>query len=331
MPTTLNTRRIQKVSRKRDDNGVAEVVGAVLLFAVVISLFTSFMVWYIPAQTTNNEVHYELQAKSSLGNLVSAMHADAPPQGSVISENIALGISGVSFFSSPQSTEFSILPQSTGYNSTVTFSVALNVTSTGGQTSTKYFNATYNSTGILSTNGNTEYITQISYLVEDGTLFQYYGTSQPANSLGPLPLGIVNNSGTYAVNVQMYNISGQSEVYSSTQPQVINLQVNNGTYSTYTNNSLTTFGGVQYTVNRITLESLDYHINSSLVNAWDYGFFGQYNSSLSSYQNVVALSAWNFGSSPFTATVSGSDFGVSSNAPMILSSFSTQYIALVGL
>ncbi len=326
----MSRSRVFRISTKREDKGVAEIVGAILLFAVVISIFTSFMVWYIPAQTTNNEVHYEQQTKSSMGDLISQIHDGTTTAGSTISQSIALGISGVAIFSSPQDTQFSILPDSTSFNASLSFHTLLNVTSSSGSLSTKYFNESYVVSGILVSNGNTEYITAINYAVEDGALFQNYGGSEPSNSLGPMPIGIVNNSGQYGLSLSIYGITGQSVTYSSTQDQVVNLHVDSSQSYSYVNGSTASLGGQQYTVNRITLENLNYTINGTLINAWNYALFTQFNNTSPGYSAVTSLNSWEFTSLPLSAAISGSNISLVSNSPIDLSSISSQYSIMNG-
>lgn len=331
MPNVLSRRGILKVVNRKKDDGVAEIVGAILLFAVLISLFTSFMVWYIPAQTSSNEVHYELQTKASLGSLTSAMHDGVPAQGSVISQSISLGISGVSIFSSAQDTQFSLLPQTTDFNASLSFNIIINATDSGGVSSVHYFNETYRASGIMVTNGNTEYISQISYVVEDGALLQYYGNSQPSDILGPIPFGLVNNSGEYAVNAQVFGLSGQSEVFSSSQSQIVNLQVNSSSSNNYQIRNMATIAGLEYTIDNMTLTHLNYTINSTLSDAWNYGFYSQFNSSIAGYQSVINQTGWQFSNSPFTAHAAAGQFSISNSRTMKLSSFFTEFVTLEGL
>ncbi len=326
----MSRSRIFRISTKREDKGVAEIVGAILLFAVVISIFTSFMVWYIPAQTTSNEVHYEQQTKSSMGNLISQIHSSTESQGSTISQSVALGISGVAIFSGPQDTQFSILPDSTSFNASLSFHTLLNVTNSSGSFSTKYFNETYTVGGVLVSNGNTEYITAINYVVEDGALFQNYGGNQPSNSLGPMPIGIVNNSGQYGLSLSIFGIAGQSVTYSSTQDQVVNLHVDSSQSYSYVNGNSASLAGQQYTVNGMTLQSLNYTINGTLSNAWNYALFNQFNSTNPGYSAVTALGSWNFTSLPFSATITGNQISILSTIPISLSSMSSEYSVLSG-
>lgn len=326
----MSRSRIFRISTKREDKGVAEIVGAILLFAVVISIFTSFMVWYIPAQTSSNEVHYEQQTKSSMGELISQIHSGTSAAGSTISQSVALGISGVSIFAGPQDTQFSILPSSTSFNASLSFQTLLNLTSSSGSLSAGYFNESYSVSGVITSNGNTEYITAINYVVEDGALFQNYGGSEPTNSLGPLPVGIVNNSGQFGLSLSIYGITGQSVSYSSTQAQVVNLRVDNSQSYNYINGSSASLGGQQYTINRITLENLNYSINGTLIDAWNYAFFSQFNSTNPGYSAVIGLNSWDFTSLPFSATISGNQISIASTSTVALSSLSTEYSVVNG-
>ncbi len=326
----MSKSRIVRVSSKREDSGVAEIVGAILLFAVLISLFTSFMVWYIPAQTTSNEVHYEQQTKSSMGSLTSQLHNGFPVAGSTISQSVDLGISGVSIFSAPQDTQFSVLPQSTSFNASVAFNITLNVTNSTGVNFLKYFNESYSVSGIMASNGNTEYITAINYVIEDGALFQNYGGNEPTNSLGPMPLGIVNNSGQYGLSISIFGVNGQSVSYSSSQEQVVNLIVNSSQHYSYANGSIASIGGTQYSVNGITLQKLNYSINGSLLEAWNFGLFNQFNSTNPGYPSVTSMKTWNFTGLPFVANIQGNEISMVNTQAISLSSVSSEYFIVSG-
>lgn len=324
MPSGVKKDRFFRISLKSEDRGVAEVVGAILLFAVVITLFTSFMVWYIPAQSSANETHYELQDKAAMGNLVSALHSSSSTSGSTISSTVPLGISGVSIFSQAQDTQFFLLPQSTSFNATMTFSLVLNLTGNSGF-ATHYLNVSHNLSGIMATSGSTQYITAINYLVEDGSLFQAYGNNRPSNNLGPLPIGLSGGTGHYSVSLWASELSGSSETFSSTGSQVVNLLVNATTLSSYVNGSTTSISGTSYSINSISLLSLNYTFRGNMANAWNYAFYSQYNGTVTPYSTLMALSGWNFARSPLIASSFGNAFSVAFSGNMSLASFSSQY------
>lgn len=322
----MSRSKICRIASRQEDNSVAEIVGAILLFAVVITLFTSFMVWYIPAQTTTNEVHYEQQTKTSMGSLISQMHNSVPNSGDTLSQNIAMGISGVSIFSPAKDTQFYVLPNDRSFSANMTFSIALNLTNSTGSLSTHYFNETYLVKGIMASNGNTEYISSINYVIEDGALFQNYGGNQPSNGLGPLPVGIVNNSGQYGLSLSIFGVGGQSVSYSSTQSQILNLLVGASQYHSYVNGTSASISGSQYSINSITLDNLNYTINGTLVNAWNYEFFSSFNSTSPGYNTVTSLPGWNFTGLPFRANISGTEISVLNTQNVNLYSITSEYV-----
>jgi hypothetical protein len=318
------------ISIKKNDKGVAEVVGAILIFAVLITLFTSFMVWYIPAQTTANETHYEVQNKAALGTMVSNLHSPSITTGSTISSTVPLGIAGVAIFSQATDTQFSILPQDTGFNASVSAVLLLNLTNTSGVISSHFVNFSYNITGLMGTLGSTEYITAINYLIEDGTLFQVYGNNQPSDSLGPLPLGITGSAATPSVSLVAMGITGQSEIFSSTSSEVVNLLVNTSTFHDFSNGSIVAFSGKEYTIDNMSLHSLKYTFNGAMANAWNYAFFSQYNSSRIPFDTLVSLSGWNFTGLPFAASSLNTSFSISLQKYVSLNSFNSQYLTYRG-
>ncbi len=322
--------RFFSATLKKEDKGVAEVVGAILIFAVLITLFTSFMVWYIPAQTTANETHYEVQNKAALGSLVSDLHSSSTVAGSTISVTVPLGISGVAIFSQAHDTQFSILPQNTGFNASLSAVILLNLTNASGTISSHFVNLSYNITGLMGTVGSTEYITAINYLIEDGSLFQVYGSNQPSDNLGPLPLGIAGNSSGLSISVTATGISGQSEIFSSTSSQVVNLIVNTSTSHEFSNGTSVILSGKSYTIVGMSLHSLKYSFNGSMTNAWNYAFFSQYNGSKVPYTTVVSNPGWNFTSLPLTTSSSSTSFSISLQRYVPLDSFNSQYLVYRG-
>lgn len=315
---------------RREDKGVAEIVGAILIFAVVITVFTSFMVWYIPAQTTSNEAHYEHNTKNALGSFVTGIHQGGMTQGYVLSENVPLGISGVAIFSPSQDTEFSLLPQSNSFNATLAFNLTVSATNSTGVPSLHYVNESYTASGIMNTNGNTEYVTSINYVIEDGALFQNYGDNQAPDTLGPMPIGVSSSGAQYGLNLGIYGLSGSSIIYSSSQSQVINLQVNTSKNIQYVNGSAGIFGPSQYVVNGIVLNSLNYTVNGTLVSAWDYGLFSQFNTSSPGYSAVLSMPSWNFTGVPLSAAYYGTGVSITNSGPVNLSSISSEYLVFQG-
>ncbi|MCL5782681.1 MAG: hypothetical protein M1476_02075 [Candidatus Thermoplasmatota archaeon] len=308
-----------RVRVRSEDRAVAEVVGAILLFAVFITLFTSFLVWYIPTTTGNNEALYQHQTGSAFNSLVGKIHSGNLITGSTVSQNIPLGINGAEVRSKSVNTQVSVIPKYQDFNASVTFSLSIGVKNSTSSTSIP-INGNYTTYGIMNSLGNTEYVSPVNYQVEDGSLFQIYGTSQPSNILGPLPLGISKGSGGLGLQLGIYGFNGSSVTISASQPQIINLLVNSTGNTDYINGSLASISNQIYTIQNITLNSLKYSINGSLVNAWDYGFFNQFNNSGKNYTTVLSLPSWNFSAYNLMVHYSGSNVYITSKSPMKLNS-----------
>ena len=311
-----------RVRVRSEDRAVAEVVGAILLFAVFITLFTSFLVWYIPTTTGNNEALYQHETGSAFNSLVGKIHSGNLITGSTVSQNIPLGINGAPPFAAAVNTQVSVIPKYQDFNASVTFNLSIGVKNSAGSSSTINIPGHYTTYGIMNSLGNTEYVSPVNYQVEDGSLFQIYGTSQPSNILGPLPLGISKGSGGLGLQLGIYGFNGSSVTISASQPQIINLLVNSTGNTDYVNGSLASISNQIYTIQNITLNSLNYSINGSLVNAWDYGFFSQFNNSGKSYTTVLSLPSWNFSAYNLMVNYSGSNVYITNKSPMKLNSVS---------
>ncbi len=314
-----------RVKVRGEDRAVAEVVGAILLFAVFITLFTSFLVWYIPTTTGNNEVLYQHETGNAFNSLVGKIHSGDLSTGSTVSQNIPLGINGAPPFAAAVGTEVSVIPKYPDFNASVSFSLTIDVTNVNGTPTTVHVAGHFTAQGIINSLGNTEYVSPVNYAIEDGTLFQVYGTTQPANSLGPLPLGISNGSGGLGLQLGIYGFNGSSVTVSAVQPQIINLIVNSSEHTDYFNGSLASLGGNIYTIHNITLNTLNYYINGSLANAWDYGFFNQFNNSGKNYGTVLALSSWNFSAYNLRAYYTGSNLYITNKSHLKLNSASVVF------
>ncbi len=78
----------------KGDSAVSEVIGTVLVFAIFISIFTTVSAYYIPATQTASETNYQQATISSLSDLASTIASPSLSTGSIISQNVPLGIQG---------------------------------------------------------------------------------------------------------------------------------------------------------------------------------------------------------------------------------------------
>jgi DNA-binding beta-propeller fold protein YncE len=94
---------------KNNDSAVSEVIGYILVFAIVFSLLSAVVAVYVPDQGKSSELAYQSQTESTMSSFMSSIiTSEYSPIGTTFSQNFPMGIKG-EFFSGTQDT-------SLGYN-----------------------------------------------------------------------------------------------------------------------------------------------------------------------------------------------------------------------
>ncbi len=62
-----------KSPSNKKDSGVSEVIGAVLVFAIFISIFTTVSSYYIPSTQSSAETNYQSLSMSAMSDLNTAI------------------------------------------------------------------------------------------------------------------------------------------------------------------------------------------------------------------------------------------------------------------
>ena len=106
----------------RKDRGVSEVIGTMFIFAAVISILTTVVTWYVPAAQTAAEEAYQSNSLAAMATLTSEMSNPYLATGSLVNQNIPLGIQGS--FIIPASTT-SLSYSSTGYTGSLQYGIGL--------------------------------------------------------------------------------------------------------------------------------------------------------------------------------------------------------------
>ena len=83
-----------KIPSNIKDSAVSEVIGAVLVFAIFISIFTTVSAYYIPSTQASAETNYQAQTMTALSELNTAISTGGYSAGSVLNQYIPLGIQG---------------------------------------------------------------------------------------------------------------------------------------------------------------------------------------------------------------------------------------------
>jgi len=285
----LKVPRFARIKPDGQDDAVAEIIGTILLIAVVIVAFTGFLAWYIPTTTASNESSFQISERTAFSDMDSQMHSSQSGNGSTITQTIPLGIGGAPPFEPATDTSVSIYSSGASYHSQLSVNFSYTVTNSSASR-TVYVQQNITTTGEIQSGSQMQYITAINYIIEDGALLESYGSSQPASFLGPLPITVTPS----AFGVDIFGISGQNETFSGTSPATLSFMISDGTQISLSNNSLSAYSGQIVAVSNITLHSMSYSINSSLYEAWNHALYVQFNNSLASYAFTSSLSSWNF-------------------------------------
>lgn len=107
------------------DSAVAEVLGFILVFAMVTSIFAATAAYYVPSKATSSELGYQASTQSAMSKILSdILNGNIPLNGSGVTIPFPMGIPGV-FFSQPLQTTLGLSEQGAtavlSYNTSVAY------------------------------------------------------------------------------------------------------------------------------------------------------------------------------------------------------------------
>lgn len=320
----LKVPRFARIKPGYEDNAVAEIIGTILIIAVVIVAFTGFLAWYIPTTTASNESSFQISERTAFSDLVSQMHSPQSANGSSITETVPLGISGAPPFEPATDTSVSIYSSGTAFHSMLNVNLSYTVKNSTASRNVNV-NRSIAVTGEIQSGSQTQYITALNYIIEDGGLVESYGSGQPASFLGPMPISMTPSS----LGIEVFGISGQNETFSGTSPATLSFMVSRGLQISLLNSSLSVYSGQIVAVSNITLNSMSYIINSSFYETWNHALYEQFNNSLASYAFTSSLSSWNFTGMNMSVSVASGAVDVHLVKPLHLQSLNIREIGLI--
>ena len=322
----LNLKKIfRSPGRHNQDRAVAEVLGTILIFAIVISLLTTFVMWYVPDVSTSNDQNYQAASETSMISIASSISATNFVSGSTVSFPVSIGIKGVSPFSGPSDTSLNFDPH--GFSSYMNISYAVNYTNYTGIKHNYTVNASEYSSGTLFSSGNTQFINPVDFIIQDGYLLADYGLTQPASGYGPVPFDAANNSGSVSISVSSVNMTGPTISTSGFGSTILELLTENSSYIHFSRHQISAVNGSLSYVNSVYLKSLNYTVQTPFVSAWNFSLYSQYNSTVQ-YNPVKNGTSWFFRSLPFEARIYAGKISVVSLHPMNVVSLQTRYAEL---
>jgi len=82
------------IADHKQDYGVSEVIGTILIFAISVSFFTSVLAWYVPATGRANDANFQAAEQSSFASLISQVESGGLSPGTQITQDIPMGVPG---------------------------------------------------------------------------------------------------------------------------------------------------------------------------------------------------------------------------------------------
>lgn len=327
--TVHRSGRLSRLARiKKKESGVAEIIGTILIFAIAISLFTTFILWYVPATGTANEQSYYQDTQSSFLGFAEKLSDTQVSQGQSLSYNLPTGINGVPPFSPSHSTSVSFSRNIDNFTASLSYRMVVNYTPQGSVSSTNYTQTfSHTAKGVFKTYAVTQFTTPTFYDLQDGFLVQ--GQSNQADGIGALPFSANGSFASgYTIGGELLNISGQSTSASSVGSSLAVLYYSNINSTIFKAGQLAAINGTTGRINSISLNYFYYNVTSVYSKQWNYAIFQQYNKTGASFQKVSSLTAWNFNGLPMKVSINGSSISVSLNAQTQFSSVNLVYLNL---
>lgn len=198
----------------KKDKGVSEIIGAILLFAIASVVLTSFILWYVPSTSTNNEIAYQKGTQNSFSSLDTKMQSSGLNPGDSISQSVPIGINGVPPFSPSQSTG---IYYSNNFNASLNYNFNISYINPVKNKVISTYAAANSSSANIYTNVYVDKLFEYSVnFIESGLPSGYYwtiqlgGVQKSASSSGSTTQSIISYSlarGTYAYTITTDNLT----------------------------------------------------------------------------------------------------------------------------
>ncbi|WP_297217979.1 hypothetical protein [Thermoplasma sp.] len=233
---------------KRDDNAVAEIIGTVLIFVIVVTLLTAYASWYVPLQEQRSQQEF-YQNSIAAENALSAKVME----GYSFVQNFPAGISGG--FGNTFDTYLSFINETYGSFS-ASFSVLLN---SSGKNVYENYSVNYVQSGYISAYPSASfleslYINDYGNFITDGSTF--YG-----------PMFIRMSNDTFCVSLA--HLVGKNFSESSSSSVYIAGSVLERSLTAISINQTIYVNGTPATVKSITMTVMNYGLAGSFTGSFE--------------------------------------------------------------
>ncbi len=313
----------------REDRAVAEIIGTILVFAIVVSVFTAFVAWYVPTTGTANEQAYQNSALTAFSELAAKLSSDTVQNGSTIVQDIPLGIAGVPPFQPSTSTQISSDPTSSVFNFSLSFNLSLNYTITNNTHKSMNKHVDLTGKGYLMEFGLTNFVSPESFMIQDGDLVTSYGLPGQSASYGPMPVFISNNTSQLALKTSAISVAGYPVTLSQVGSVVVTMAVSNYSAFSYSVGHQYLIGGNLSVVDSINVSDYHYHVRTPYFSQWNYSLYSSLNGSASAFHPHPAGTSWKHGN--FTVSVGSGSIDIFANKVSVTSiQFQSYVVSIIG-
>lgn len=302
-----------------NDKGVAVVIAALLMFVILTTLLSAYVLWYVPTNGAQNDITYNQEALNSLLQLQGEVSSPNLQVGGYISQEMPMGTAGSPPFSS-STDSFINMVNDTIFKALMQYSVLVNVSAGAKEWSLSLINYSANGTGEIIVNPNSQYINPGIFIMQDNSIIQYSPKGNYSSFLGNVPVSIVNNR-NISLNASVLSITGENSSFGTYGSSLITLElIGQNAASYYKNQSLTMPNGTAVTIKNIHLYSFNYTIRSSFASGWNASMFSNYDPSGIINGSYSSGFYWNYSSFTFSYDPINEEFKVSIGHHVVMSS-----------
>ncbi|MHB1708650.1 MAG: hypothetical protein ACYCT2_04150 [Thermoplasmataceae archaeon] len=313
----------------REDRAVAEIIGTILVFAIVVSVFTTFVAWYVPTTGTANEQAYQNSALTAFSELSAKLSSNIVQNGSTIVQAIPLGIAGVPPFQPSTSTQISSDPTSSVFNFSLGFNLTLDYTINGNIARSTNASVNLTGKGYLMEFGQTNFVSPESFMIQDGDLVTSYGLPGQSTSYGPMPVFISNNTSKPALKTSAISVAGYPVTLSQVGSVVVTMAVSNYSSFSYSVGHQYLIGGNLSVIDSINVTDYHYYIRTPYSAQWNYSLYRSLNNSVSALNPHPAGTSWKDGN--FTVSVESGSISIFENKVSVSSiQFQSYVVRIIG-
>ena len=117
---------MRRIVYEREES-VSEIIGTLLIFSILVTLFSSFIIWYIPYTGQQYESQYQTSTQESLSGFANQLFSPSLQTHSLLSENIPMGVQG-NFFNHPSASQLSF---GSNFNISYHYNVSIDISYSG--------------------------------------------------------------------------------------------------------------------------------------------------------------------------------------------------------